>query len=221
MRVQAADSPLECRAQRDERTTLDAASPPATTTPFLARLCATSLSGAIALLLALVALPPLANATLIDAASIEEMTVRSDAVLHAIVRRVETESVDDGVQTLVELEVMSTWHGEAPTRLLLEAFGGRQGDIATIVAGADRYTIGDEVVVFAQRVPSGAWRSLALAWGAFRIEDGFATRSTTGLSAVRRQKNGSMVIEPLPPDDVAIPVDELFARVQQATEDSR
>lgn len=164
------------------------------------------------------AVPLQADATLIDAASIEEMTLRSDAVLHALVRRVETEFIDGAVHTVVELELIGTWHGDAPPRLLLEALGGRQGDIATVVAGADTYRIGEEVVVFAERQPSGAWRSMALAWGAFHVDGEFATRSSTGLSAVSRQKNGLQTIEALPPDDVAIALDELFMRVIQAAE---
>ena len=53
--------------------------------------------------------------------------------------------------TAVDLEVLSSWKGNAPTRVTLHIAGARVGDHLVVVPSAPLFDVGDELVLFLSR----------------------------------------------------------------------
>ena len=157
-----------------------------------------------------------ADATTILASSIEELAVASGAVVQGRVTRVEGKLRDRHVVSVVTIEVDEVLLGSSPARIQLESPSGTIGDLRTRVAGADLYSVGDEVILFAEQSPNGIWRSMALAWGCFKIHDGIAVRSTEGIDFVQMNDKGQVRGVTLTPEEVAMTVEELRARIEAA-----
>lgn len=158
-----------------------------------------------------------AHATQMVPASVEEMTQGAHAVVRGRVIAHSTRLEDGSVRTRAELDVDEVWAGEVPDTVVIEAPGGRYGDIATQVAGADVWTPGEEVVAFLIEVEPGVYRSLALSMSRFTVEEGMALRNVDNITWVRRLAGGELA-RTTPPVR-ALPLDELRERVFAARND--
>ncbi|MBX5480901.1 MAG: hypothetical protein IRZ16_03475 [Myxococcaceae bacterium] len=104
----------------------------------------------LALALAALALPLDARATVVKAATFEELS----AIVPVIVRgRVVAQQSrwDDAhrrIQTFTELQVTETLKGRVGPTILVRQPGGIVGDIGQHVSGAARFELGDDVVLF-------------------------------------------------------------------------
>jgi hypothetical protein len=79
-----------------------------------------------------------------------ELARNSDAVVHGVVRRVE-----------------SRWSGD---KLRVTQPGGRVGDIGQVVHGLASFTAGEEVVVFLEKRGARAFRVAAMAQGKYQVQ---------------------------------------------------
>jgi hypothetical protein len=116
-----------------------------------------------------------AAATVVVVHSLEEMTHRSDVVAHVVVRDVVVEAETPGrLITLTTVEVIDGVAGAKDGELLtvFQVGGEKDGRVAWI-AGAHRFVVGEELVMFAARPP--ALQGRIVPWGIgfslFRIVD--------------------------------------------------
>ncbi|MBI5496916.1 MAG: hypothetical protein HY904_18015 [Deltaproteobacteria bacterium] len=93
-----------------------------------------------------------AHATVVVQSSLEEMTQKSDVVVHAVVEEVTVTTGEGGrILTLSRLRVKDGLKGKAgagDTLALYQVGGTHQGRVANIV-GVSRFHVGEEVVLFA------------------------------------------------------------------------
>ena len=158
-----------------------------------------------------VAVPP-AHGTQVIAAPIESLAERADAVVRGTVVLVEPKVVDGRVSTVVRVVVAEQLAGDAPGVVTLIARGGAGEDLTTWVAGADRYAVGDEVIVFLVRRSDGYFESMSLSWSLFLLVDPeWAVRDVDGLTLLRRSDSGGHELHV--PERSAVSVEELRARV--------
>jgi len=97
---------------------------------------------------------PRASATVVVVPSLEEMTHRSNVVIHAVVRDVQTIKDEQGrLITVNTLEVLDGIAGAKQADLVtVHQLGGRLGDEQAWIAGAHKFTVGEEVVFFGERL---------------------------------------------------------------------
>jgi hypothetical protein len=133
----------------------------------------------LALLTAL-ALGTPAAATVVVVPTMEEMTHRSDVVVHAVVRDVVVEEPTPGrLITLTSLEVLDGLSG-AKTGDVLTVYqvGGEKNGRVAWIAGAHRFVVGEELVVFAVRPAALEGRIVpyGIGFSLFRVVDGIDGR---------------------------------------------
>lgn len=142
----------------------------------------------LVLLAALLAASPALAAQAI-ALSVEGLTRSSDAVVRGQVRRAAPTLSPDGrrIFTLVDVEVASTWRGDARRTVQVIVPGGVVGNIGQRVDGAPSFAEGEEVVVFLQRAEANGFRVAGLAQGKFQVAGTNATPDLAHLNMVARQ----------------------------------
>jgi hypothetical protein len=114
-----------------------------------------------------------AFATTIVAQTVEEMTAAASLVVLGSVVETRSDLVDGSIITLTTIETVSTWGPNAPAAsVVVITPGGRVGDIATRVAGAETWAVGERVLVFLQDAGGGQYRSMALAFSKFTVRAG-------------------------------------------------
>ncbi len=110
-------------------------------------------------------------------------------------RRIITETV---------IDVAEVWKGEPVKQLKVRQPGGEIGDIGQRVDGVAKFTVGEEVVLFLEARPGGAWLLHGMGQGKYRVErssdgkDAFAVPEvmgearlvdpSTGVPSVRRNE---------------------------------
>ncbi len=104
-----------------------------------------------------------ASATLIEAGSIEELAAQADDVVVGEVIGLEPFLRDGHVYTRVSV---ATEDGAAVEIL---AYGGRTEHLATRVAGAEGYSMGEHVLVLVERLDSGELVSLGMSFTKFEL----------------------------------------------------
>lgn len=114
---------------------------------------------------AALALP--AAATVVVVPTLEEMTWRSDVVVHAIVVDQQViEQVKGRVVTRTVLDVQDGIAGANPKDLLtVEQLGGNLGSRRAWIAGAHKFKVGDEVVFFGVRLQNVVGESVVVPYG--------------------------------------------------------
>ena len=114
------------------------------------------------------------------AMSIEDMTRKAEAVVHAKVLK-KTSLIDSNgrLYTRVELRVLEAWKGEVETQPLVVVHGGGTvGQRTALVSGQVDYQVGEEVVAFLVFNTQGQGVTLGLAQGKFHVwqETGSSTK---------------------------------------------
>lgn len=105
----------------------------------------------------------------------------ADAVVHGVVRRVESRWSGDGMRivTDVEIQVTESLKGQPGGTVLVTQPGGRVGDVGQVVHGLASFAEGEEVVVFLQKRGARAFRVSAMAQGKYQVQ-----RSADGKTAL-------------------------------------
>lgn len=157
---------------------------------------------------------PEASATLIEAGTIEELAQRADDVVSGEVVSL-TPYIEDGrVFTSVMVE---TDDGEM---VEIRAYGGRTERLATRVAGAEGYYVGERVIVLAQQMDDGVRLSLGMAFTKFEIverPDGvFAVRDFDAAELVQTDPETQQLRHVEVEFEREIPLTELLSRIDAA-----
>ncbi len=142
---------------------------------------------------------------MLEELSLEQMTSRSDAIVHGVVVSSGSRwAMDDNEPvTVTELRVLR-WvkGGDAPTITIRER-GGVVQDRGMWVAGTPRYAPNEEVVVFLERHPMrpDEYRTFGMAMGKFRVSQGIGSvpasveRDLEGVAFARWAEDGTMTVE--------------------------
>ncbi len=173
-------------------------------------------TAALALLLG-----PLAHATVIARESIEQMTQASEVVIRGRVLRTEAQwdEAHRSIWTYAEVKVEEALKGTAPMIILVRSPGGEVGDIGQLVAGAPRFEVGEDVVLFLFRPPddSRSFGIHTLSAGKVALKPHLgrltALRDMRGLTQLER---GSKSPEPIDAVENLGPAEKFLTRVRAA-----
>jgi len=146
-----------------------------------------------------------AQATTIVGGSVAELAATADLIVAGTVLHSESSLDDSMIVTRTTLRVEQVYQGGVQSNeIVIVSPGGRIGDLATRVAGADTYVTGEQVLVFLQQSDDGHYGSVALAFSKFtlsRSENGWiATRQADGATVLMSAADGSLT-----PADGAFP----------------
>ncbi|WP_342381094.1 hypothetical protein NVS55_15600 [Myxococcus stipitatus] len=105
---------------------------------------------------------------------LSQLSLQSDAVVHGVVRRVESRWAGDGqrIVTDVEVEVVEPLKGQPGGTVLLTQPGGEVGDIGQVVHGLASFKTGEEVVLFLRKRGAKAFRLSGQAQGKYQVQRG-------------------------------------------------
>jgi hypothetical protein len=94
----------------------------------------------------------LATATMVIPPAFDKLVGQADYVVRTVVKSVTAEFRGEGqnrhIVTKVEMDVREVICGTPPEPLVLEMLGGEVGGQAMVVAGAPRFKVGDEDILF-------------------------------------------------------------------------
>jgi hypothetical protein len=139
-----------------------------------------------ALFLAAALAPTGAAATVVVMPPLDEMTQRSDVVVHGVVKDTHVERRDGRVVTLTTLEVVEPVKGAKQGELLtVFQVGGTYNGETSWIVGAHRFALHDEVVLFAVHKVPGQTMGEIVPWG-IGIGVFEVVRDATGVRAVER-----------------------------------
>lgn len=165
------------------------------------------------------AIASVAQATTMLEQDVAALTKSSAVVVRAKVLASQARWTSDHARivTDTELEVLEAWKGAPAARVVVMQPGGIVGELGQKVAGAARFTVGEEVVLFLE--PRGDRFTVAgMSQGAFHVE-----RSSDGKTAFARQAlDEALLLDPVTRQPIAGPreiltVAQLKARVLAAT----
>ncbi len=95
-----------------------------------------------------------ARATVVVVPTLEELTHRSDVVIHAVVREVVT--IKDEQKRLITVNSLEVVDGIAGAKIgdvvTVHQLGGRLGDEQAWIAGQHKFAVGEEIVFFGERL---------------------------------------------------------------------
>lgn len=171
----------------------------------------------IAGLLAL-AIASVAQATTMLEQDVAALTKSSAVVVHAKVLASQARWTSDRARivTDTEVEVLEAWKGAPAARFVVMQPGGIVGELGQKVAGAARFTIGEEVVLFLE-ARGDRFTVAGMSQGAFHV-----VRSSDGKTSYARQDlDEALLLDPVTRQPVAGPreiltVAQLKARVLAA-----
>ncbi len=129
----------------------------------------------LAALLALAATVP-AQATVVEALTLQQMCDDAHSVLHGTCASVRTEWTSDHAYVVTTYELRVTeWlkGGDGATTTYVTHLGGEKDGVGTGVSGMPRYAEGEEVVLFLNQPheATGCCMPLGLGQGAFHVKD--------------------------------------------------
>jgi len=112
---------------------------------------------------------------------INDLKKMSESVVHARVADVRSSWNDEGsaIFTHVTLEVKGRLHGKADDQMIVRVPGGTVGDFTSVMEGAPKFDVGDDVVAFIARWDDGV-----------PMVAGYEQ----GLSKVRRDQLGNLIL---------------------------
>jgi hypothetical protein len=143
----------------------------------------------VALLALLSSFASPAQASVVRRVPLATLVQRSDTVVRGRVLAQQSgwDSARRQIFTDVEIDVVERYkNGGAPARLRVRHLGGSVDGVTMHTLGEVAFVTGEEVVLFLARSSSGAYRSVALAQGKWRIVHGAAINDW----------NGALVVEP-------------------------
>jgi hypothetical protein len=158
-----------------------------------------ALAGA-ALVCTLVASTP-ADATILIALDLQELTAESDRIVVGQVVWVEPIQIDSGmIRTRYRVLVEQDLRGSDDRELVVETLGGRIGRLGMRVEGSPSFSLGDRVVVFVERDSDTVFRPVGMAQGVMRVE----------------HEDGRNVVLPMQPDMLLVRPNAQGALVKSA-----
>ncbi|MFP2911221.1 hypothetical protein ACLESD_40575 [Pyxidicoccus sp. 3LFB2] len=113
-----------------------------------------------------------ASATTQLAVDLSGLARGADAVVHGVVRRVESRWSGDKMRIItdVEIQVTESLKGQPGGTVLVTQPGGRVGDVGQVVHGLASFATGEEVVVFLEKRGARAFRVSSMAQGKYQVK---------------------------------------------------
>lgn len=167
-------------------------------------------------LVAGVALSGSAAATTIVPLSTDQMVDASDLVIRGDVVEVWTERDDAGrVWTRAQVEVDRVFKGDAELdALVVEQIGGTWGGRTLHVDGVARFAVGEEIVAFLERNPSGRLVTVAMMLGKYTVrQDPYTRGEIAQRYAPPLEREYDPRFLPLPAEADRLPVADLEAAI--------
>lgn len=166
--------------------------------------------------------PASAQATTIVGGSTGELAASASLIIAGTVVSSEASYADSMIVTQTTIRVEQVYQGGVTSdEIIVVSPGGRVGDIATRVAGADTYSVGEHVLVFLQQGHDGSYGSVALAFSKFTLsptEGGWiATRQADGAAVLMAGEDGRL-IDAGDTFPTVIPLEELEQQIESTTE---
>jgi hypothetical protein len=162
-------------------------------------------TAAVLAALVILSISAVGSATVLEELSLEEMTQRSDAIVHGVV--VESGSrwaMDDNEPvTVTRIRVLRWIKGGDAATLTIRERGGEVQDRGMWIAGTPRYAANEEVVVFLERHPMrpDEFRTFGMVMGKFHVQHGLGSvppsvsRDLEGVGLARWAEDGTMTVE--------------------------
>ncbi len=160
-------------------------------------------------LVALLAAAAPATATVVVVPTLEEMTWRSDVIIHATV--VDQEVVEQKAGRVVTRTFLQVEDGVAGASkgelVVVEQLGGALGARRSWIAGAHKFKVGDEVLLFGARINNLLGESVVvpygIGFGIFDIKDDVDGRHAVergggDVSQLVRAPDGTSSMKPVP-----------------------
>jgi hypothetical protein len=123
------------------------------------------------ILAVLVAWPQTAQATVVMKLNRAEMTRMSEVVVRARVGSMTVREESPGrLVTLIELETLESFKGQAGALITVQQSGGVKGDWHQTIPGQSIYRPGEELVLFLDRLVSERYVTVGIGIGRFVIE---------------------------------------------------
>ncbi|MCK8496427.1 MULTISPECIES: hypothetical protein [Myxococcus] len=112
-----------------------------------------------------------ASATTQLRVDVTQLSQEADAVVHGVVRRVESRWSGDGrrIVTDIEVQVTDPLKGQPGSTVLVTQPGGEVGDVGQTVHGLATFKKDEEVVVFLRKRGASAFRVAGMAQGKFQV----------------------------------------------------
>lgn len=148
---------------------------------------------AVTLAVAPVAMAPTRAAVLI-ALDLPALVEQSDLIVVASAQKQSSRYVNKLIVTDVTLRVSSTLKGAAKAGepVVVTHLGGAVGEVGLNVPGAASFKMGESVVVFLRRVPSGEWNVTGMSQGIMKIVGQEVLPGATGAELMERDQEGRL-----------------------------
>lgn len=126
-------------------------------------------------------LAPGVLAEIAEPLSVARLTAEAALIVRGRVESKTVQRNDEGrVFTQLELRVLEIWKGGWDREILPVVHGGGiLGERGVKVLGQARYHPGEEAVLFLTPNGRGAFVTVGMAWGKFKVQDGTATQQGT------------------------------------------
>jgi hypothetical protein len=149
--------------------------------------------------LMLVAFASELSATQTKPLTIEDLTKKSDCVVHGAVLSTTVRRDSAGrIYTTVELAVVEHWRGNgSANRFTLLHAGGVLGEKGVTVIGQEQFSVGEEVVVFTARNKRGEAITVGMAQGKFIVARDKQSGRVHVSNSVHHTKDGPLTLEQL------------------------
>src|SRR5258708_7748115 len=173
------------------------------------------------------AAPLVASATVIVPRSIEEMAQDSARVVRGRVASTQAAWDDkhERIYTLTEIDVVDQIHGpsDGPKKIVVRTLGGEVGKIGMKVAGTEKFSLNEEVVLFLRQDPlvATSYQVVGMSQGKYHVEHEakgrtVAIASPDGLAFVKKDESGVYKVDPSVPQADRIALTELRKRIVDA-----
>ncbi len=117
-------------------------------------------------------LAPVAQATTLQRLTFEELTDSSDMIVTGKVTKTWTawDASRHYIWTHYEVEVAATQKGARTTAVELSEPGGTAEGLTMAIAGASKYSVGEDVMLFLNKMPNGLIRTTGWGQGKYTID---------------------------------------------------
>ena len=132
-------------------------------------------------------------ATLVERLTLEQLTDRSERIVHGRCRRTWSawDANHQAIWTHCEVEVIDPLKGGAVKSLTVSEPGGVVDGMEMMIDGVPRWEAAQELVLFLYRTPVGYWRARGLGQGKYHVTGSRVHGSLEGISLVDSARPGA------------------------------
>lgn len=163
-----------------------------------------------------------ASGATLERLSLDEMALRSTAIVRARAISNSTSYVGSTIYTKTRFEVLERYKGPEGSQVEVMEPGGTVGQMRQTYSGVPRFTPGQEMVLFLWTGPSGRTQVIGLSQGVFEV----SKASSSAETEVTRQPSGETMLAPgsggsVEEQTFQMPLRRLVGRIQTVLEKER